>query len=55
VVDRRLVDGAGNLVAKAFGMASNGLRRIGDGMVRRYALIFLVGVVGLLWYLAARF
>jgi NADH-quinone oxidoreductase subunit L len=55
VVDRRLVDGAGNLVAKGFGTASTLLRRVGDGMVRRYALLFLVGVVGLLWYLAARF
>jgi NADH-quinone oxidoreductase subunit L len=55
VVDRRLVDGAGNLVAKGFGLAANGLRRIGNGMVRRYALLFLIGVVGLLWYLAARF
>jgi NADH-quinone oxidoreductase subunit L len=55
VVDRRVVDGAGNLIAKGFGMASNALRRIGDGMVRRYALLFLIGVVGLLWYLAARF
>ncbi|MFL5798704.1 MAG: NADH-quinone oxidoreductase subunit L [Actinomycetota bacterium] len=55
VVDRRLVDGAGNLIAKGFGQAANGLRRVGDGMVRRYALLFLIGVVGLLWYLAARF
>jgi NADH-quinone oxidoreductase subunit L len=55
VVDRKVVDGAGNLVAKGFGMASNALRRVGDGMVRRYALLFLIGVVGLLWYLAARF
>jgi NADH-quinone oxidoreductase subunit L len=55
VVDRRLVDGAGNLIAKGFGVAANGLRRVGDGMVRRYALLFLIGVVGVLWYLAARF
>jgi NADH-quinone oxidoreductase subunit L len=55
VIDRRIVDGAGNLIAKGFGMASNALRRVGDGMVRRYALLFLIGVVGLLWYLAARF
>ena len=55
VVDRKVVDGAGNLIAKGFGIASNSLRRIGDGMVRRYALLFLIGVVGLLWYLVARF
>ena len=50
-----MIDGAGNLVAKGFGTGSNALRRVGNGMVRRYALFFLVGVVGLLWYLAARF
>jgi NADH-quinone oxidoreductase subunit L len=55
VVDRKWVDGAGNLIAKGFGVSSNLLRRVGNGMVRRYALFFLVGVVGLLWYLAARF
>ena len=55
VVDRKIVDGAGNLIAKGFGMASDALRRIGNGMVRRYALLFLIGAVGILWYLAARF
>ncbi|HEY7281340.1 MAG TPA: NADH-quinone oxidoreductase subunit L [Actinomycetota bacterium] len=54
VVDRRWVDGFGNLVAKGFGVSSNLLRHLGNGMVRRYALFFLVGVVGVLWYLAAR-
>jgi NADH-quinone oxidoreductase subunit L len=54
VVDRRWVDGFGNLVAKGFGVSSNLLRRVGNGMVRRYALFFLVGVVGVLWYLVAR-
>ncbi|HXJ62320.1 MAG TPA: NADH-quinone oxidoreductase subunit L [Actinomycetota bacterium] len=55
VVDRRVIDGAGNLIAKGFGDGSNLLRRVGNGMVRRYALFFLAGVVGILWYLAARF
>jgi NADH-quinone oxidoreductase subunit L len=54
VVDRRWVDGFGNIVAKGFGVSSNLLRRVGNGMVRRYALFFLVGVVGVLWYLVAR-
>ncbi len=55
VVDRRLIDGAGNLIAKGFGLAANGLRKLTGGYVRRYALAFLIGVVGILWYLAARF
>jgi NADH-quinone oxidoreductase subunit L len=54
VVDRKWVEGAGNLVAKGFGVSSDLLRRVGDGLVRRYALFFLVGVVGVLWYLVAR-
>ena len=55
VVDRRLIDGAGNLVAKGVGQTANGLRKVTGGYVRRYALAFLIGVVGILWYLAARF
>jgi NADH-quinone oxidoreductase subunit L len=54
VVDRRLIDGAGNLVARTVGITANGLRKLTGGLVRRYALAFLVGVVGLMWYLAAR-
>jgi NADH-quinone oxidoreductase subunit L len=55
VVDRKIVDGAGNLLAKGFSMAANAGRRVQTGRVRTYALGFLVGVVGILWYLAARF
>jgi NADH-quinone oxidoreductase subunit L len=55
VVDRRLIDGAGNLVARAVGLAASAGRRMQTGIVRTYALAFLIGVVGLLWYLAVRF
>jgi NADH-quinone oxidoreductase subunit L len=55
VVDRRIVDGAGNLLAKAFALAASAGRRLQTGLVRTYALAFFLGVVGVLCYLAVRF
>ena len=43
------------LLANRAHIVGKPLRRIGNGMVRRYALLFLIGAVGILWYLAARF
>jgi NADH-quinone oxidoreductase subunit L len=54
VVDRRIVDGAGNLLAKVFGLAASAGRRVQTGRVRNYALGFLVGVVALMAYVAVK-
>jgi NADH-quinone oxidoreductase subunit L len=55
VVDARVVDGAVNGLGHLFrGLAGAG-RRLQTGLVRTYALTFLVGVVGVLLYLAVRF
>ena len=54
VVDRRVVDGAGNLLAKLIGNVASAGRKIQTGLVRNYALGVLLGAVGLLWYLAVR-
>ena len=55
VVDRKIVDGAGNVVARAVGLAASAGRRLQTGRVRNYALVFLLGVVALLLYVALRF
>jgi NADH-quinone oxidoreductase subunit L len=55
VVDRRIIDGAGNVLANLFARAASGGRRLQTGMVRTYALAFLLGVVGILCYLTVRF
>jgi NADH-quinone oxidoreductase subunit L len=55
VVDARVVDGAVNGMGHVFrGLAGVG-RRVQTGLVRNYALAFLAGAVGILWYLAVRF
>jgi NADH-quinone oxidoreductase subunit L len=54
VVDRRIVDGAGNLLAKGVGIVANAARRLQTGRVRNYALGFLFGVVGLMAYVAVK-
>jgi NADH-quinone oxidoreductase subunit L len=54
VFDQRVIDGAVQWVGRGVtGLASVG-RRAQTGMVRTYALAFLVGVVAILWYVAAR-
>jgi NADH-quinone oxidoreductase subunit L len=55
VVDRRIIDGAGNWIARLFALAASAGRRVQTGVVRTYALAFLLGVVGVLCYLAVRF
>ena len=55
VFDRRVIDGMVNGTAQVFaGMAAAG-RRVQTGLVRSYALAFLLGAVPLLGYLAVRF
>ena len=47
-------DGAANGIGSLFrGVAAAG-RKVQTGMVRNYALAFLFGVVGILWFLAVR-
>jgi NADH-quinone oxidoreductase subunit L len=55
VVDARVVDGAATGVGRLMSAAARVGRRVQTGLVRNYALAFLLGVVGLLWFLAARF
>jgi NADH-quinone oxidoreductase subunit L len=52
--DRRGVDGVVGLIARGTGMLAGAGRRIQTGLVRTYALAFLAGVVGILWYLVGR-
>jgi NADH-quinone oxidoreductase subunit L len=54
VVDLRVVDGAVNGVGALFAAAARAGRRVQTGMVRNYALAFLLGVVGILSYVAVR-
>jgi NADH-quinone oxidoreductase subunit L len=54
VVDRRIVDGAGTLLARGVGLAASAGRRVQTGRVRNYALGFLVGVVALMAYVAVK-
>jgi NADH-quinone oxidoreductase subunit L len=55
VVDARVIDGTVNGLGHVFrGLAGAG-RKLQTGLVRTYALAFLVGVVGVLLYLAVRF
>ncbi len=54
VFDRRVIDGAVNAVGRLFqGLASIG-RRVQTGLVRNYALAFLLGVVVLFVYVGFR-
>jgi len=54
-VDRRIIDGAGNVLANLFARAASAGRRLQTGIVRTYALAFFLGVVAILCYLAVRF
>ena len=54
VFDRRGVDGLALLTARAIGTLAATGRRLQTGLVRTYALAFLVGVVGVLSYLAVK-
>jgi NADH-quinone oxidoreductase subunit L len=48
VFDQRVIDGAVNGLGNAIGRLASVGRRVQSGIVRRYALAFLLGVVGLL-------
>jgi NADH-quinone oxidoreductase subunit L len=54
VFDRRVVDGAVNGVGRIFDRSATAGRRIQTGFVRTYALVFLLGVVGLLALIVVR-
>jgi NADH-quinone oxidoreductase subunit L len=54
VFDRRGVDGLALWTARTVGTLAAAGRRLQTGLVRTYALAFLVGVVGVLSYLAVK-
>jgi NADH-quinone oxidoreductase subunit L len=54
VFDLKIIDGAVNGVARLFGLAGAGLRKLQTGLVRQYALGVVLGVVLLLLYALAR-
>jgi NADH-quinone oxidoreductase subunit L len=54
VVDQRLIDGAVTRVGRGVTAIASVGRRVQTGMVRTYALAFLAGVIGILWYAVAR-
>jgi NADH-quinone oxidoreductase subunit L len=45
VVDKGIIDGTADGLARVFGTIGNGLRRLESGYARRYALAMLVGIV----------
>jgi NADH-quinone oxidoreductase subunit L len=55
VFDTRVVDGTATGIGRLMSAAARVGRGVQTGLVRNYALAFLLGVVGLLWFLAARF
>jgi NADH-quinone oxidoreductase subunit L len=52
--DRRGIDGFVGLIARGTGLLAGVGRRVQTGLVRTYALAFLAGVVGILWFLVGR-
>jgi NADH-quinone oxidoreductase subunit L len=55
VFDQRVIDGGVNGIARGFSRLADAGRRVQTGMVRTYALSFLLGVVVILLYVALRF
>jgi NADH-quinone oxidoreductase subunit L len=55
VFDKRVIDGAVNGIGTLVSLGARAGRRVQTGLVRNYALAFLLGVVGLFVYLAMRF
>ena len=53
-VDREVIDGAVNGIARGAREAGGGLRRIQTGLVRNYALAIMIGMSALLVWVAAR-
>ena len=54
VVDTKVIDGAVNGLGRAFSSLAGAGRRLQSGLVRMYALTFLVGVVGVLLVVVVR-
>ena len=54
VVEERGIDRAVDGLAKAVGLAGEGVRRLQTGLVRNYALAMLLGVVAIVAYLVLR-
>jgi NADH-quinone oxidoreductase subunit L len=54
VFDQRWIDGAVNGLGSAFGRLAGAGRRVQTGLVRSYALVFLLGAVGLLLFVVGR-
>jgi NADH-quinone oxidoreductase subunit L len=54
VVEAKVIDGAVNGVASLARVLGSGLRRVQTGFVRQYALGIVLGLVGLLAFMAAR-
>ena len=54
VVDDRLIDGSVNGIGGAFRQLARAGRLAQSGLVRRYALAFAAGVVGILIFVAVR-
>jgi NADH-quinone oxidoreductase subunit L len=54
VFDQRVIDGAVNGLGSAFGRLAGTGRRVQTGLVRSYALVFLLGAVALLLFLVWR-
>jgi NADH-quinone oxidoreductase subunit L len=52
--DHRGIDGLVGSVARGTGLLAGWGRRVQTGLVRTYALAFLAGVVGILWFLVGR-
>jgi NADH-quinone oxidoreductase subunit L len=54
VFDQRVIDGAVNGLGSAFGRLAGTGRRVQTGLVRSYALVFLLGAVALLLFVVWR-
>ena len=54
VFDQRVIDGAVSWIGRGTTALAAVGRKAQTGLVRTYALAFLVGVVAILWYVAAR-
>jgi NADH-quinone oxidoreductase subunit L len=52
--DRRGIDALVGLIARGTGLLAGAGRRVQTGLVRTYALAFLLGVVAILWSLVVR-
>ncbi len=54
ITDMRIVDGAANGLANLLGLAASKFRFIQTGLVRNYALLFVIGVIFLMGFVVLR-